>query len=356
MPIPDDYATFNKSWGLYYITAHGSLLPNFFIVPENTYILNIAVAGQVCDVFKWEIENLIYHRREGARGLPMKQTIYNLFKNKKFYTDFRLYNPGIPLASQDKSLAFYEPGDFLLDSNITFYNHAWPIFLQGVYEIPIPIIIKDRVFAPNKRFYPEDENASTVNAATHFEAAKAGDRPGDKEQELFNIDENLWRDKIFTPTGIKKTFRLKDIVQDITTMDNTRGVDRIRLIIVNACRVPADISVSPMMLRTASETARRVQNPNAPKPEGPLSPEYKLERTEFQRLNLNTLRSIIEELYKKYKNVSTSDTDRKMIINLIEKAKLIMKAKEFTRDELLEFLERAGGLIPLNSHIGRIVL
>lgn len=355
LPIPSDYATFDRKWGIYYITAHGSLRSNFFVIPENTYILNIAVAGKGCHIFKWEIENLIYQRSEGARGLPIKQTIYNLFKDRKFYKDFHLYNPAIPLETQPTSLAFYEPGDFLLDSTISFYNHVWPIFLQGVYEIPIPIAIKDRVFAPNKRFYPEDENASTVNAGTIFKVPKAGDVPGEIEQQIFNIPENLWREKIFTPAGTKTKFQLKDIVREIRAIDTAKGIDRIRLIIVNTCRIPGDPSVTPSMLRSASETARRVPNPKAVEPEGPLSPSYKLERMEFQRLNLDTLIQIMNQLFEKYKNVSTEE-EKAILAHPIEIGTRIFHRKEFSRDELLEFLETANTLIPLNSQITRLLI
>lgn len=307
-------------------------------------------------MFKWDIENLIYNRREGARGLPMKQTIYNLFNDGKFYKDFHLYNPAIPLVNQPRSLAFYEPGDFLLDSNISFYNHVWPIFLQGVYEIPIPIAIKDRVFVPNKRFYPEDENASSVNAETIFKVAKAGDIPGETEQQIFNIPENLWREKIFTPAGTKTKFQLKDIVREIRAIDIAKGTDRIRLIIVNTCRIPADPSVTPSMLRSASETARRVPNPNAPEPFGPWSLDYRQDVMAFQRLNLNTLKSILTELYTKYFNVATSTESKEVIQNLMYVGKSMIRREEFSRDELLEFLDGANTLIPLNSQIKRLLI
>lgn len=355
LPIPSTFEEFNKNWGLYYITSHGQSLDSFFIVPENTYILNIAVAGQVCSSFKWDIENKIYERRRGAPGLPMKEVLYNSFVNGNFYNEFKLYKPNHPLANQPESLAFYEPGDFMIDSKITFYNHAWPIFLQGVYEIPIPYEIKDKVFAPNKRFYPEGENASTVNADSLLIMPKNHDVPGEKEHALFNIPENLYKTKMYTPAGVQKVFGLKQIVDSIVSIDTQKGQNRIRFIIVNACRVPAEPNVTPRMLRTLSESARFVPNPHANEPVGPFSLEYKAKQMAFQQLNVKTLQTLMRKLYEKQQKSNTPEEEKSIIQMLLSISATLIKKANFTRETLLELLEEIHKIIPLDAQLVRVL-
>ena len=174
--LPDTFADFN--WDMYYLMAHGGLTGGIFRVPERTYILNLSAAGKGCNKMAYDIEKLIFEHppaaaaaaaagAAGAAGTveppkPVREVIFDKLKDGTFLKEDELedmaefvYNPkrsGGPSGLGDRSIAFYEPGDLLVDNRLTFFNTELPYTLMGLYEIPVPFEEKRRIFLKNREY------------------------------------------------------------------------------------------------------------------------------------------------------------------------------------------------------------
>ncbi len=174
----------NFNWGMYYLSAHGLLTPQLFVVPENTYILNISPTGRSCLGIAWDIERLIYsdddtteslakQRKiiydklvEGitSRTLEDKETIYK--KGGIIQNIQEAFNTGT--REGKKTLAFYEPGDYMFDNLLFFRNHDFPMFILGLYEMPIKQSIWQKVIEINRPMWKQGRPNSKTFESNRF--------------------------------------------------------------------------------------------------------------------------------------------------------------------------------------------
>lgn len=210
-----EYADFN--WGLYYISSHGLLSQDVFIVPENTYILNLSTTGKGCSVMHWDIERLFYSKSDSADDMDAKrQEIFNklksgLTKNMIEGKSEYIHTKGdISLDVEElygkkgaRSLAFYEPGDIIFDCHFFFRNTGFPMFLMGTYALPMKRTIWENVVKANRPVapgvHPNAFNLSNlkikdIEASNKKQLLEKGDK-------LFNLPENLVKDVMFDANG-----------------------------------------------------------------------------------------------------------------------------------------------------------
>ena len=211
-----EYADFN--WGLYYISAHGLLSQEMFIVPPNTYILNLSTTGKGCSIMHWDIERLFYSKSDSEEDMDARRKeIFSKLKTgltrdlMEGQSEFIHTKGNISLDVSElygkgrgsKSLAFYEPGDIIFDCHFFFRNSGFPMFLMGAYALPMKRTIWERVVQANRPVAPSAHpNAFNLSNLKLKGIKESNAQPlleeGDK---LFNLPENLVKDVMFDANG-----------------------------------------------------------------------------------------------------------------------------------------------------------
>ncbi len=250
---------FNTEWNMIHISGHGSsavknetsssLRPEMFIVPANTYIINLATAGKSCLKFVREIEQILYNVDESfnretifqqlKNGTFMKEYLYlnnNTNNSKMLYPPNNNNNNTPSRASQ--SISIYTPGDLLSNTSISFFNHNSPYYLMGGYEIQIP---KERLYEIARMMGP-----GTMSTSLH--------------EHLFNRPDNLLKDLMFDTSqssveNILRKYKLSELIKYLNNLPINSGKNR--LYIVRACRTYSDSNFKKL-LRKYSVMSRKL--------------------------------------------------------------------------------------------------
>lgn len=123
--------------GIYSVTGHGGLLPseipNVFIVPENTWVMFIARAGDKLRKVRDDepILNDFRYLREGETMDQWYTRINQAMQEGTLLKDM-LYSKQSP----DKS-GIYEPGDLVNDMSISIRNTSPPWGPMGIWKLPL---------------------------------------------------------------------------------------------------------------------------------------------------------------------------------------------------------------------------
>jgi len=136
---------------LFLITAHGRLKNTSFAVPENTYILNMVAAGKECGRETFELDNFKY---DYDSKNSMRHKIFDAIQNSIFLKDL-MYKPADTNNKNtiNNSLAIYEPGDIMQDTDLQFTNLDYPVVALGMYELPMPLSIKLIINNENNHYF-----------------------------------------------------------------------------------------------------------------------------------------------------------------------------------------------------------
>lgn len=250
----------SEDWNFYYCSGHGSLSENVYKVPERTYILHIAVSGKGCQKVAWFFDNWIYDYETPIVGIrSIKQKLFNSLRDGSFLRagsiNMREYLGNLTISNANNlsnlSLNFYEPDDIVSDLNLQFYNHNLPIFLQGVYEIPIPYTVKQAQFDINRRTgaYKSTANINTL-VSTNLGTSITTTPDYPKYHRIYNIPQNLLQSEMFTNNKIYLT------LSNAISMLPAVAEGHFRLLIVDACRVAATEN-NAIRARRMSIAARR---------------------------------------------------------------------------------------------------
>lgn len=266
LPLNEGLAAALPTWDTFYISGHGNLENSMMIVPPNTYILNLATAGRPCMKIRWKINNWIYDYDDVIRGdRPVKEKLYKAIRDKTFFRDIAggvesIYRPGTTALNEaeqyeaaasasQKTLAFYEPGDIMFDTRISFHNDLLPIMLLGAYRVPINPELRDAIFDVNKVVYKPGVNAYNVNISdvAPLPANNARGVATAAHDTMFNIPDNLIRDSMF-PAGRpqRQLFHLSEVINTVNAA-NANGNKH--LFMVTACRSGPDETQSRRMRR-----------------------------------------------------------------------------------------------------------
>ena len=159
---PDRYARLLETRvGIYSVTGHGGLLPseipNIFIVPENTWVMFIARAGDKLRKVRDDepILNDFRYLREGETVDQWHTRINQAMQEGTLLKDM-LYSKQSP----DKS-GIYEPGDVVNDMSISIRNSRPPWAGIGIWKLPLRRNHLEKVKELNASL--EEENNQFVN-------------------------------------------------------------------------------------------------------------------------------------------------------------------------------------------------
>lgn len=272
------------NWDFFYVSSHGSLENRLMIVPPNTYILNLATAGKSCPKIRWRIDNWIYDYEEPKpafnRRVPILHKLHEAIIGKTFLRgvgpeETHVYTPGTTAQNieeqytsaegaegfHERTLAFYQPGDILFDTKLSFHNNYLPILLLGAYRIPIPYKLRKALFNINKVMYSPEAIINSLQN-TDLIGLPQGSQLGlatPAHNTMFNIPENLIQAEMFPAVGVPKTdFYLSDVIKFINTTQTEKPE---HVFIVDACRSAATEPLSKRMRRfsiSARENRERV--------------------------------------------------------------------------------------------------
>ena len=202
-------------WNFYLVSGHGNLSENMFEIPANTYILNLSTTGRSCMGFNWDLEGIMFAKGETAEDLKsMKEEIYDrikkglLTKSSSAFREFIYTEKGIqrdieelyetPTDGGDTTLAYYEPGDYMFDTEIYFRNHSFPILFMGVYELPMKKSLKEKWIDANELIWTDGKRPSSnlvlgedFSGRLIIPEGETENTLLDKYDTVFNVPENL---------------------------------------------------------------------------------------------------------------------------------------------------------------------
>ncbi len=96
LPVPETFEKFMEQWRLYYVSAHGEIDKRMFIVPENTYILNLATAGFPCDINKVSVNyNLVVNPNKSEDANTKLKKIFSALKGNTFLKEQIIASNGV---------------------------------------------------------------------------------------------------------------------------------------------------------------------------------------------------------------------------------------------------------------------
>ena len=362
LPLPADLAEGLRTWDFYYVTAHGLFEPRMMIVPPKTYVLNTATAGRSCLKLDAVIESLIYEdpaerAPAAAVGAPPQdfRKLYAAIQAKSFLKNSlrgvepteHIFTPETvnrnknevyqPITAENilagrnlkqYSLSFYEPGDIMFDTSLHFMNNLKPLFLMGVYRIPVPFSIRERVFEANRPVLEPSKDIFTVDQYNIRNIPQ--DNPiwnaTEEEHQIFNTRENLLQPMMFPEVGgVRPSMYLSEVIESINARSDP---EKQKFYMVKACRSTEDEGMSKRARRLSIAARSGRIRPNIPAEEIAINPRKRFRTPLNIELlgrtlpNLEILKGKIESALQK--NLARLDTLTK------EKVELIAK-KEWTK-------------------------
>jgi hypothetical protein len=285
LPLPATFAEFQAAWDFFYVTSHGLFEDRLMIVPPNTYVLNMATAGRSCMKLDRYIDDLIYEKPSsgsGASATSALESLYTEIRDRSFLRSLgrggklteHMFMPGTtarneeeqytnrtdpkatPINAAEMSLAIYEPGDIMFDTQLHTMNDRLPLIVLGVYKIPVPFSMRQAVFdinkpviLPGKTIFNVDQydvNMSIPKTANVWKATE-------EHHQLFNVAENLIKGKMFPEAGAPVPYMYLSEVIDFTNTASNDGKQH--FFMVNACR-SAETEETSRLARRLSIAAR----------------------------------------------------------------------------------------------------
>jgi hypothetical protein len=261
------------------------------IVPDNTYVLNLATAGKACMKLDRFLDDLIYEKDEAAANNPLAaagageepasqlERLYTAIRDRTFLRDavaiadhrehigeagttvrnrqeqyvntsgmspIELFIHEITKSPAMASLAYYEPGDIMHDTSLHTMNNYLPLLLLGVYRIPVPFVIKKAVFDASKPVLLPTATINTIDR-NNINNTKPVMRATEDHHQIFNRDENLIRRQMFPDAGppVPKLFLSEIIDHTNRTVNDGKN----HFFMVKACRSAPDSATSRLARR-----------------------------------------------------------------------------------------------------------
>jgi hypothetical protein len=267
LPLPATFAEFQAAWDFFYVTSHGLFEDRLMIVPPNTYVMNMATAGRSCMKFDKYIDDLIYEKPAAASGAAAAATsalenFYTAIRARTFLRSLErggiltehMFTPGTTARNEEElyenttsalaapraaemSLAIYEPGDIMFDTQLHTMNDRLPLILLGVYDIPVPFKMRQAVFDVNKVVITPGKtvfNVDQYNIDPSIPKTSAAWNPTEEHHQIFNVDENLIKGKMFPDVGAPVPYMYLSEVIEFTNTAKNDGKQH--FFMINACR------------------------------------------------------------------------------------------------------------------------
>jgi hypothetical protein len=330
LPVPEKYEDFN--WKMYYMSGHGNILDTMLFVPENTYVLHLATAGNGCGVFKKDIEELIYENNDNTKRHHIWKSLKDgtfLKNSKNIYHTEKIYDPGNISYDQtnftNSTISFYEPGDIISNISIQLNNNKVPAFLLGLYELPISHEIQKRLFNINKCILKNGANMCSLTTSNINHHKVNMYHYNDKI--VSDIPENLLQHDIFH-NNIKQV-ELDYIFNRLLLLSLISSNYSPRLLIISTCRIPINPSTTKSRRLSISTRKRYIHN--------------NIQRTRLTKYFLN---SILDKLSEIYLREPSSE-----LFNIRSVLQFILFAKKFDYNALLWAIKESNKYIQIQPEL-----
>lgn len=216
----------------------------------------------------------------------------------------------------------------MFDTSLHFMNNLKPLFLMGVYRIPVPFSIRERVFEANRPVLEPSKDIFTVDQYNIRNIPQ--DNPiwnaTEEEHQIFNTRENLLQPMMFPEVGgVRPSMYLSEVIESINARSDP---EKQKFYMVKACRSTEDEGMSKRARRLSIAARSGRIRPNIPAEEIAINPRKRFRTPLNIELlgrtlpNLEILKGKIESALQK--NLARLDTLTK------EKVELIAK-KEWTK-------------------------
>lgn len=332
LPVPEKYEDFN--WDMYYLSGHGIIMDNMLFVPANTYVLHLATAGDSCAIFKKDIEDLMYNTVKTNK----RRNYWESLKNKTFLKNSintisteHMYTPGNLSYNQqnltNKTISFYEPGDIISNIHIVLKNTIWPMFVIGLYNLPIKHTLRQQLFNVNKPKLKSGENICSLTTSSINKNANPLNCPDDN---LFNIPDNLLQHEMFNEH--KLTIDLTHIFNIISLKNN---ISIPKLLIVSTCRnlpLPEQNNVIKKVLlrRLSISTRTRIVHDNILR----------------ERLNYSYFIKLYNDILPQYKI-----NPNREIFNILQILTYILTVQRFVYSDIINLLKNIKKYIKIQPEL-----
>ena len=164
---PTDLA---RNMKFYSIIGHGSIPPRetgtLFLVPEKTYIMFIARAGESTDKIKPEVDEILDAFRYKRPDETVEQWHHRTFEGMENGTLFRnlLYDLG--RVDNSKRVSIYQPGDLIQNLTFVLENTMPPWDPVGIWQLPLDPSVNAALQTARNEFSRLQEELYTTDDAT----------------------------------------------------------------------------------------------------------------------------------------------------------------------------------------------
>ncbi len=325
LPVPPTLAEFKATWENHYIAGHGISTGSVFVLPKNTYVLFLATSGCACPgnldyvedkLFRSDdtspakddamLESLRKDLQDGTllSAKPSRKNLARMYRDTKpnigsMYANVSGTNTYKSYTRQtrnvlQRTVAFYESGDIVQNILFSMMNTESPLFIQGVYQIPIDNEIKAQIERGNQAFeqfklrfhgalpstqYYSKHLQTKLNATAsiadkeQYEMHEAEYKKLIKQEHLdhflydmhkrfFDVPSNEIRDIMFSsPNKSDYENNASIFLHQIINSVTRKNPDKINLFIVGACRSDCAGDISRARLGRRLSIASRRKDP-----------------------------------------------------------------------------------------------
>lgn len=228
---------------MFYVSAHGNLDGTMFVIPPNTYVMEMSAAGypvlKDSAIMDW-ISIAPGSDEDKWKTYMTGKIALNEFPKKMCAATVSANAAEAAECSHDASLSVYEPGDYIANQGLYFANNSHPLMLSGLWKLPLPTKVYYDVFEYNEDYTDFLEEHPDVPAS---------DKYNELDRYFLDKPANLLRERMFGGAGVGAGAAYK------TTLANLLYSDVIppgteanpNIIIVHSCRsAPAFVTPVPL--------------------------------------------------------------------------------------------------------------
>jgi hypothetical protein len=241
---------FLSKWDVFYIRAHGGLLPSKFKVPNNTYILHTVPSSLAC-TFRVNSEQLDKFYEGNDETLGFEEEFMEFIEDPRSVFPF-IYKNVPKKANLPDITSIYEPDDKVYDVSLSFASHTVRdenMASGGITHFIVPGIFKLPMSAEVKR----ERNAGFRNITSKLDMPRnrLQEELTKKDREFIAQKSNLLKGIIARNPG-KYNYDLSEI---ISQPELQASAGKQRFIIVHACK-----SIIGLPPNNLAQTKKRVRS------------------------------------------------------------------------------------------------
>ncbi len=245
---------FLSKWDVFYIRAHGGLLPSKFKVPNNTYILHTVPSSIAC-TFRVNSEQLDKFYEGNDDTLGFEDEFMEFIEEPRSVFPF-IYKNVPKKENLPDVTSIYEPDDKVYDVSLSFASHtvrAENMASGGITHFIVPGIFKLPMSAEVKR----ERNAGVRNITSKLNMPRnrLQEELTKKDREFIAQKSNLLKGIIARNPG-KYNYDLSEI---LSQPELQASAGKQRFIIVHACKSVMGLSKNMKRL-VRSDSINRIIN------------------------------------------------------------------------------------------------